>query len=121
MIKKKIKFLAFILSMFSITFSFAQGGGDKNMTPEQRADNMISRMDQKLKLTADQKTKLKQIFVDSNKQEEEYRKEANGDREKFKQLSATSRKTREDAVKAVLTPEQAQEWEKEKAEHQQNH
>ena len=41
------------------------------------------------------------------------------------QLSANSRKTRDDNVKTTLTSDQAQEWEKikteQKAEHHQNH
>ena len=56
-------FIALGLILCAVTFANAQGGRQMG-TPAERADRQIAQLES-LKLSADQKTKLKEVFVSS--------------------------------------------------------
>jgi protein CpxP len=101
--KKLFIICALLISAVSITK--AQGGGQMG-TPEERAERSISRLPATLNLTADQKTKIKAIYLGQTKSFDSLRTAANGDgasmREKMMpMMTATNTK-----IATVLTAEQ---------------
>lgn len=58
----------------------AQDNGQQRMTPQQRTEQRIQRMDEKLSLTDTQKARIRKLYADFNKQNypQEKRKEAMG-------------------------------------------
>lgn len=130
---KKIIVL-FVAAAFSITAGFAQGNdqADKQdckdkkdrpdtekapKTPEQRADACANRMEKDLGLSADQKTKVRNLALTRAKKMDELRTKYKG-KEGDKQLWKDERKKVRDefhaGVKAVLSPEQFAKWEEQK-------
>ena len=88
-------------------------GEYKKMTLEQRAEKQTDRMSMSLELTADQKQALYKANLESAhafKQEREQRKA------KMKELA----QAREEKLKSILTPDQFQKHEAQKAERKKN-
>jgi len=102
--KKLIIALGLVLCV--ATFAKAQGGGRQMGTPAERAERSVTRMEA-LKLTADQKTKLTEVFLSQGKSVDSLRA-ANGGaggegmREKMAPIQAATSKR----VMALLTDEQ---------------
>lgn len=90
--KKFIMAMLVVISMFQ-TIS-AQDNNRQRMTPQQRTEQRIQKMDEKLSLTDEQKSKIRTLYADFNKQKhpKEKRKEA------MEKLIVD--------ITAVLTPEQ---------------
>ena len=95
------------------TFAKAQGGGRQMGTPAERAERSITRMEA-LKLTADQKTKLTEVFLAQGKSIDSLRAASGGtfDREKMAPIQAATTKK----VIALLNDEQKKSYEAMEAE-----
>ncbi|MES2566432.1 MAG: hypothetical protein V4565_06175 [Bacteroidota bacterium] len=92
----------------------------EKISPEDRAQKMIERLNEKITLSEEQKTKVKALALDKNKKTEEIRMKYKGQadkRETAQREIAIVRKDYRKQVKALLTPEQI---EKLKAHHKAN-
>ncbi len=103
--KKSLFTLAF--AVLGLTASYAQKN-DHKVTPEQRAEKSASAMQQKLSLSDEQKSQIKQIEMEKFKQGEGLRKSTDVDSKNTAQREErkAAAKTYQDKIKAVLTPEQ---------------
>jgi hypothetical protein len=92
------------------------GDGEKALTPEEKAQKVADRLEQKLTLSADQKTKIYALTLDKIKKTREIRamkgKDPKVRKEEFKKLRADY----DTKVKGTLSPEQQAKWEQLKAE-----
>jgi Spy/CpxP family protein refolding chaperone len=107
--KKLIIALGLVLCV--VTFANAQGGGRQMGTPAERAEHSIARMEA-LKLTADQKTKLTEVFLAQGKSIDSLRAANSsggfeGMREKMAPIQAESTKR----IMALLNDEQKKSYE----------
>ena len=82
------------------------GGDMSKMSPEQKADDKIKMLTEKLKLTSEQVPKVKEIYVQCFKACDDNMKMAGGDKGKCDQMCEKSCKEKMDALKKVLTAEQ---------------
>jgi len=112
------KLLVFSI-MLVATLSFAnaqQGGGQfRGGTPEERANATVERLTPVLSLTDDQKTKIKAIELDLNKQMDEKRQSVQGDRDAMMALMQEFNKLREEKYKPVLTADQFKKYQEDAA------
>lgn len=100
--------LTLVVAVAAITGSYAQADKRAKVTPEQRAERSTALMEEKLKLTPEQKKKVYALEVDRIKKAEEWRKEDLASREdKKKRRTSFMRESKSKMVK-VLTPEQQQ-------------
>lgn len=106
--KKLLYTLAFVVIGF--TTSYAQRPGRQNgreqATPEVRAEKAASAWEQKLNLTADQKSKIKQIELDRIKKNDEWRKRDQAAMKNKMEERKTFMKQNKDKVEAILTADQ---------------
>lgn len=106
--KKLLYTLAFIVIGF--TTSYAQRPGRQNgreqATPEVRAEKAASAWEKKLNLTADQKSKIKQIELDRIKKNDEWRKRDQAVMKNKMEERKTFMKQNKDKVEAILTADQ---------------
>lgn len=74
---KKI-IMAMILAVSITQYVSAQDNQQQRMTPQQRTEQRIQKMDEKLSLTDTQKARIRKLYADFNKQKypQEKRKEA---------------------------------------------
>lgn len=77
-------------------------GGRGGMNPEQR----IAAIDAAVTLTAEQKTKVTAILADAQKEMQAARGDGGGDRQAMMEKMQALQKKTNDAIKALLTPEQ---------------
>lgn len=86
--------MAMLIAVSMVQTISAQDNNRQRMTPQQRTEQRIQKMDEKLSLTDEQKSKIRDLYADFNKQKypNEKRKEA------MEKLIAD--------ITAVLTPEQ---------------
>ena len=109
--KVKIMILAMAMAVMC-TASYAQGqqGGQRGgqpMTAEQQAEFMkqrIDAMDQAVKLTADEKKKVEEIFTEYNKKQQELRN-AGGDQAAMRQKMTEAREAQNKKLEALLGAE----------------
>lgn len=90
--------MAMLIATFAVQTMSAQGPRRQRMTPEQRTEWNIQRLDKKLSLTDEQKTKIRDIYTEFNKQKPT--------QEQFRE---SMEKLRTD-IKAVLTPDQQKQY-----------
>ena len=106
--KKLIYTIAFVVIGF--TTSYAQKPGRQNgreqATPEVRAEKAASALQQKLSLTADQKSKIKQIELDRIKKNEEWRKNDLAAMKSKMEERKNFMKQNKDKINAILTADQ---------------
>lgn len=106
--KKLLYTLAFIVIGF--TASYAQRpdrqNGREQATPEVRAEKAASAWEQKLNLTADQKSKIKQIELDRIKKNDEWKKSDQAAMKNKMEERKTFMKQNKDKVEAILTADQ---------------
>lgn len=106
--KNAIYTLAFVVIGF--TASYAQKPGKQNgreqATPELRAEKAASAWQKKLNLTADQKSKIKQIELDRIKKNDEWRMADQAVMKNKMEERKTFMKANKDKVDAVLTADQ---------------
>jgi periplasmic protein CpxP/Spy len=88
--------------------SHAQGGGRGRMNPEERAKELQGQ----LKLTDDQTAKVTAIYKEQSTKLDSVRNANSGDREAMRGAMMPLMTATNNKVKAVLTPEQATEFEK---------
>lgn len=86
--------MAMLIAVSMVQSISAQDNNRQRMTPQQRTEQRIQKMDKKLSLTDEQKSKIRDLYADFNKQKypKEKRKEA------MEKLITD--------ITAVLTPEQ---------------
>lgn len=86
--------MAMLIAVSMVQTISAQDNNRQRITPQQRTEQRIQKMDEKLSLTDEQKSKIRELYADFNKQKypKEKRKEA------MEKLIAD--------ITAVLTPEQ---------------
>lgn len=104
----KKAFLVLALLAGSISFSNAQQGGFQQRSPEERAKFQTERISERLKLTADQKTKVEAIFLSQNKSMDSLRTAAGqgGDRQAMFQKMQPIREQNDKKIVALLTDDQ---------------
>jgi protein CpxP len=101
--KNLIKRLVMGAMVFGMTTAMAQKGGEKvKLTPEQKIDKKIERLDKELNLDFKQKESIKASSLNQLKEREMLKKEKDVIREKMKALKEAYQKD----IRAVLTPEQ---------------
>lgn len=107
--KKLLLVCAFVVGVSAV--SFAQGGG-RRMNPEQ----MTARLKDSLALTTDQVVKVTAIFAAQAKSQDSLRTaNAGGDRAAMRPAQIALRKATNEKIKAILTPEQAEQFKKQQA------
>ena len=74
----KRMFLVIAIAIITILQVSAQNNNNRQMTAQQRTEQRINQLDEKLSLTEEQKTKIRKLYADFNKQKypREKRKEA---------------------------------------------
>ncbi len=100
--KKVMMICAFFIALTGYVKAQQGGGG----SPEERTKKTIEALTEKLKLTADQKTKITTIFEDQTKATLKARDEAGSDRDAMREKFLAIRKATDEKVNAVLTDEQ---------------
>ena len=80
-------------------------------TPEERAQEAMTKWKATLKLTPEQEPQFESIMADSYKKMSEAKTEAAGDKAKMKASMDGIMKEREEALSKVLTPEQMKTYE----------
>jgi protein CpxP len=109
---KRLMMIAALI-MISAAQMIAQGNGPKK-TPEQRADNFANKAEKDLGLSAEQKTKVRDLALTRAKKMDELRTKYKG-KEGDKQVWKDERKKVRDefhaGMKQVLSPEQYAKWE----------
>lgn len=97
------------------------GGGWQNQNPEQRADQQVALMTEKLALSEAQGAKIKEITLKYGLKIQEAR-EANvdGDREKMRETMTAIRGEQDKEYQTILTAEQWENWLKVREEMMQN-
>lgn len=103
--KKLMLICCFLLGFTAITR--AQGGGMR-MSPEDRAKQLQTQ----LKLTDDQTAKITTIYKTQRAKMDSIRNSANGDRDAMRSAMMPLMKSTNDQVKAVLTTDQAAQYDK---------
>jgi Spy/CpxP family protein refolding chaperone len=103
---KKLLLMCCILLGFT-AISRAQGGGMR-MSPEDRAKQLQTQ----LKLTDDQTAKVTTIYKTQATRMDSIRTAANGDRSAMRQAMMPLIKDTNDKIKAILTADQAAEYDK---------
>lgn len=102
--KKLLFTVAF--AVLGFTASYAQRAERVKLTAEERAEKSATALQTKLSLSADQKSKIKQIELDRIKQHDELRKkDADAMKAKFEEKKAAM-KAHQDKIDAVLTADQ---------------
>lgn len=102
--KKLLYTLAF--AVLSFTASYAQRTEKVRLTAEEKADKYATALQTKLSLTADQKTKIKQIELDRIKEHDGLRKQDEAKMKARHEERKAAMKAHQDKINAVLTPEQ---------------
>lgn len=124
--KTTLKLMAALLMLVCATSVFAQGGmrggmrdgkGDHREGKGMNRDSAFAKISQRLQLTPNQQTKLKEIMK-QNRQEMKAIKEANKNADKAtrRQAVMAQMKKMDDQVNAILNDSQRAEYEKIKAE-----
>ncbi|WP_214070697.1 hypothetical protein [Mucilaginibacter sp. dw_454] len=113
--KKLLLVCAFVLGVSAV--SFAQdggnggGGGRRGGNPTQ----MTSRLKEKLSLTDDQVAKVTALYTAQAKVQDSLRTASNGDRASVRPQMNALRKSTNDKILALLTPDQADKFKKQLA------
>ncbi len=112
---KRVVFCLALAAMLMCTMAaFAQGGqggGQGGGRPMMSPDDRVAQLDKELTLTADQKTKLKALFEDLQKDQEKMRGEmANMSQEDRRAKMTEMRKAQDDKIKKILTEEQGKKY-----------
>lgn len=106
--RKLLYTLAFVGIGF--TASYAQKTGKENgreqVTPEVRAEKAADAWQKKLNLTADQRSKIKQIELDRIKESNEWRKRDQAAMKNKMEERKTFMKANRDKIDAILTADQ---------------
>ncbi|CAM3765098.1 Spy/CpxP family protein refolding chaperone [Mucilaginibacter galii] len=108
--KKILMLCCFVLGISAV--SFAQGGGRQRMTPEEQAKGLQTQ----LKLTDDQTSKITAIYQTQAKSMDSLRTASNGDRQAMMSAYRPIMEANNAKVKALLTAEQKEAFDKMQAE-----
>jgi periplasmic protein CpxP/Spy len=110
--KSKVRIILTALTMFAVVFALqAQRGQRQQLTPEQRAEKQTEMMTEKLSLTPEQASKIKDInlkYADKHKAQKD---EAKGEREKNRSAMQQLQDERKAEINAVLNKDQQAKYE----------
>ena len=106
--KKILYTIAFVVIGFTASYAQKPGKaqGKPKGTPEQRAEKAANVMQQKLSLSADQKSKVMQLELDRINKSDEWRKLDDGTMKTKGEERKAFMKANKDKMDAILTPEQ---------------
>jgi protein CpxP len=115
----KKKLIACVVFMIAVSFSFAQGGGQRQggmqqMNPEERAKRTVEQLTEQLKLNAAQKDSVYKYSMEQSKAQQALfnQSQGGGDRESMR-AAMTKLTTATDAkINAILTDAQKTDYEK---------
>jgi Spy/CpxP family protein refolding chaperone len=123
---KKIILISFAVAIATVN-GFAQEKKGERKTPEQRTEKIVVKLNEKLALTDDQKTKVKEVILKQEQQREVSRKQFENNRDAFKESNKKNMQATDVALKNILTPDQMEkvkqlrEEQKEKRENKKMH
>ena len=112
-----VPLLLFAFASYSYAQSEATSTPEKSSaakpakTPEEKAQEALTKWKSTLKLTAEQEPQFESIMTDSYKKMAEAKTEAAGDKVKMKASMETIMKERQEALSKVLTAEQLKTYE----------
>ena len=106
--KKLLYTLALVVIGFTTSYAqkFSKHSGRQQAGPEMRAERLSSAWQQKLNLTADQKSKIKQIEINRIKKSDQWRKKDQKDRRNKMRERSSFMKANKQKIGAVLTADQ---------------
>lgn len=107
----RIIFPSFVLFLLFASQTNAQRG-EWGQSPEQRAEMQSNMMRDSLSLSDAQFEKVKEINLEYNKKFDEMRNNSEGDWSAMREQMGAIRKQQDDALKAVMTSEQFEKWQK---------
>jgi protein CpxP len=107
---KKI-ILTVAIAVTALTASYAQKGNKAELTPEQKAEKMATKLKTKLSLTDEQKTKVYQVEVDRMKKAEEWHKANKEAMSSKKEERQAFMKQNDEKLEKILTPDQKKAYE----------
>ncbi len=113
--KQKIGWLAAVAVgslLVSSYSSFAQDNNPRRRGGPPAIEQRLDRMEKELNLTADQKTKIKAVMEKDAKAREEVFRDSSLTREQRREKMRARAEEQDKEIKAILTPEQYQKWEK---------
>jgi hypothetical protein len=87
-----------------------------HLTPDQKADQFMFKINEAVKLDDGQKSKVRSLAMDHFIYMDNVRMQAKGDKEKIKTEAKNSRKIFNEGLKKVLSPEQFETWKTKKKE-----
>jgi Spy/CpxP family protein refolding chaperone len=96
------------------------GNENKGKKRGANVEQQLQRMDQELKLSDEQKTKLKAVFEEGNKKRQEFMRDNSVAREDRREKMQALMKEQNEKIKGILTAEQWQKWEKARQEMRKN-
>ncbi len=101
----------FMLAFATGSLSAQPGGGWQNQSPEQRADQQVALMTEKIALSEAQAVKIREITLKySQKMQEARQANPDGDREKMRETMTVIRSEQDKEYQTILTAEQWQNW-----------
>lgn len=105
--KKLLYTLAFVVIGFTAGYAQTGRGNERQqVAPEVRAEKYADALQKKLNLTADQKSKIKQINIDRINKNSEWRKRDQAAMKKRMEERKTFMKANNDKIDAILTADQ---------------
>lgn len=108
--KKLLMICGLVLGLATASFAQQRGEGRPNGGPGMRmsTEEQVKQLDEKLKLSADQKTKLTALFTAQADAQKKMREEmqAGGDREAMRAAMTKMREENEKGINAILTADQ---------------
>lgn len=104
-----------MISLFATGLYAQQGGGMRNMDPEQTATRSLNTMKEIVKITDKEEVKVKEIFLNAAKaQQKEFQSMGQGgDREQMREKMAEMNKKRDAELEKVLGKERMEKYTKE--------
>lgn len=104
--KKILSLATALFLLLGISANAQQRGPRERMTPEQRAERTVERLNEELKLTDAQQKELKKWYTESFKKNEENFQKNREDREAMRAQMQKNREANDAQLKKVLTAEQ---------------
>jgi len=114
--KRKMRTMKYLLSVFTFLLLFASQleaqRGNWGRSPEERAEQQSNMMRDSLALSDAQYEKVKEVNLEYAKKFDEMRNNAEGDWSAMREQMGALRQEQNEALKALLTTEQYEKWQK---------
>lgn len=105
-----MKKLLFVLLTLTIGVALAKPPKKDKLTPDQKADKVVAKMDSVVDLSADQEKQIHAIAVAKVDKIQPIRKDKSLSKEEKKEKIKPIRKEAKEEIKLVLTKEQQKKW-----------